>query len=325
MTDDKHEIRTQHTVTAEQAGQRLDKLLTTLLTEQDATMSRSRVQKIIEAVTVNQKPSKPAYRVEAGDILDYPIPELPKPPEIVGENIPLEVVYEDDAIAAINKPAGMVVHPALGHPGGTLVNAVLGRWPQTAEVGEHGRAGIVHRLDKDTSGVILIAKTEEARRSLVKQFKARRIEKRYLALVHGTPASTNGEINAPIGRDPRQRKKMAVVRDGRESITFYNVLQDYGDVSLLEVLPRTGRTHQIRVHLMFIKTPVVGDPVYGFRRERRSAVRLNRQFLHAEALTLISPATKKRITVRAPLPPNLQQILDALERKLQELNEEQQD
>jgi 23S rRNA pseudouridine1911/1915/1917 synthase len=323
MTEEQHEIRTQHTVSAAQAGQRIDKLLTTLLTEQDATMSRARVQKIIEAVTVNAKPTKPAYRVEPGDVLDYPIPELPKPIEIVGENIPLDVVYEDAAIAAVNKPAGMVVHPALGHSSGTLVNAILGRWPETAEVGEHGRAGIVHRLDKDTSGVILVAKTEAARRSLVKQFKARRVQKRYLALVHGIPASEEGEINAPIGRDPKQRKKMAVVRDGRESVSFYKVLKNYGDVSLLEVLPRTGRTHQIRVHLMFIKTPVVGDAVYGFRRERRSRVKLKRQFLHAESLTLISPATKKEITVRAPLPDDLQRILETLERGLDEAREEQ--
>jgi 23S rRNA pseudouridine1911/1915/1917 synthase len=321
MTEAQHENRAQFTVPAEQAGQRLDKILTTLLAEQDATISRSRVQKIIEAVTVNDKPSKPAYRVEPGDVLDYPIPERPKEIEIVGENIPLEVVYEDDAIAAIYKPAGMVVHPALGHSSGTLVNAVLGRWPQTADVGEHGRAGIVHRLDKDTSGVILIAKTEDARRSLVKQFKARRVQKRYLALVHGRPASDEGEINAPIGRDTRQRKKMAVVRDGRESVTFYKVLQHYGESALLEVLPRTGRTHQIRVHLMFIKTPVVGDPVYGFRRERRFPFKLKRQFLHAESLTLISPATKKEITVRAPLPADLQRILDGLQQRLDEDNE----
>lgn len=303
-----------YTVSAENSGERLDKLLTTLIVAVDASVSRVRVQKLIDegAVTVNEKPGKASYRVEPGDILIYPIPERPKAPEFLAESIPLDVIYEDDAIAAVNKPAGMVVHPALGHPTGTLVNAILGRWPQIAEVGEPGRAGIVHRLDKDTSGVILVAKTEAARRSLTKQFKMRRIQKRYLVLVHNVPATPEGEINAPIGRDPRQRKKMAVVRDGRESISFYKLLRDYGDLSYLEIFPKTGRTHQIRVHLAFIKTPVVGDGVYGHRRNR-GRVRLKRQFLHAESLQLVSPATKKTITIHAPLPPDLQIHLDRLD------------
>ncbi len=311
------------TVPIESAGERLDKLLTALLSHADASVSRSRVQQLIKdgSVTVNGKAERASYKVDAGDELSYPIPEQPKAREVLAEDIPLDVVYEDEAVAAINKPAGMVVHPALGHWDGTLVNAVLHRWPQTAEVGERSRAGIVHRLDMDTSGVILIAKTDDARRNLLRQFKARHVQKRYVALVHGMPATPTGEINAPIGRDPRQRNKKAVVRDGRESLSTYNVLTDYGDMTFVEVLPHTGRTHQIRVHLAFIKTPVVGDTVYGHRKER-GPVHIPRQFLHAESLTFVSPATKQPVTVHAPLPSDLQRVLDSLER-LKKENEPQ--
>lgn len=303
-------------------GERLDKLLTALLADQlDHSVyvpSRGRVQQLIKegGVTVNGKPGKASYRVETGDHLSFePPPPPPAQPEYLGEAIPLQVLYEDAEIAAINKPSGMVVHPAAGHAGGTLVNAVLGRWPQTAHVGEPGRAGIVHRLDKDTSGIILIAKTESARRKLVAQFKTRKIQKRYLALVRGVPATPTGEIDAPIGRDPRQRKRMAVVRDGRESITLYHVLDTFDDLSYLELFPKTGRTHQLRVHLAFIKTPVVGDIVYGYRKSGlKSTVRLKRQFLHAESLTLTSPLTGESLTIHAPLAPDLQAILDELMR-----------
>jgi 23S rRNA pseudouridine1911/1915/1917 synthase len=284
------------------------------MSTQDSTMSRMRVQKMIDegGVSVDGKPGKASYKVEPGDAVEYLIPAPPVVPVITAEAIPLDVLYEDETIAAVNKPAGMVTHPSLGHMTGTLVNAVLARWPQTAEVGEPGRAGIVHRLDKDTSGVILIAKTEEARRYLARQFKARRVTKRYLALVYGTPPSPTGEINVPIGRDPRQRNKMAVVRDGRESISHYNVLRTIGPATYLEIFPKTGRTHQIRVHLAFLKLPVVGDPVYGRRRER-GPIRLRRQFLHAESLTLIAPSSRQVITIHAPLPAELQAVLDRLE------------
>ncbi|HVO43428.1 MAG TPA: RluA family pseudouridine synthase, partial [Aggregatilineales bacterium] len=236
---------------------------------------------------------------------------------ILPESIPLDVIYEDSTVAAINKPAGMVVHPAAGHTSGTLVNAVRARWPQTAAVGEAGRSGIVHRLDKDTSGVILIAKTEPARRSLVSQFKKRLVAKRYLALVEGVPDTPTGEINAPIGRNPRQRKLMAIIRDGRAAVTFYKVLHVYagGRYSLLEITPKTGRTHQIRVHLAFIGHPVVGDTVYGRRKTKRQPdFVLKQHFLHAEALDFFAPGTrgKETIHVTAPLPDSLQKTLDHL-------------
>ncbi len=303
-------------ITITEPGERLDKLVTALLAERvtDQEISRVRVQQLIKDgdVTVDGKTGKPAYRVEQGDQIVISVPDPPPDaPPILGENVPLDVLYEDADLAAINKPAGMVIHPAAGHPTGTLVNAVLGRWPQTATVGAPDRAGIVHRLDKDTSGVILIAKTEDARRNLVAQFKARKVQKRYLTLVYGTPATPTGEIDAPVGRDTRQRKKMAVVRAGRPSFTYYNVLQSFDEVSYLEVLPKTGRTHQIRVHMAFIKHPVVGDTVYG-RRKNKGQIKIKRQFLHAASLTLTSPSTGKLITVEAPLPADLQSILDQL-------------
>lgn len=307
-------------LTISEPGERLDKLVTALLAEYPGSPSRVRIQQLIKegGVTVDGKISKPAYRVENGDQLVIVPPEPPPAdPPVLAEKMALDVLYEDDQMAAVNKPAGMVVHPSLGHSSGTLVNAVLGRWPQTAEVGELGRAGIVHRLDKDTSGVILIAKTKSARRKLLAQFKARKIEKRYLALVHGVPATPTGEIDAPIGRDPRQRNKMAIVRGGRESMTRYNVLQKFDDLTYLELFPKTGRTHQLRVHLSFIKHPVAGDSVYGFRKDgRKSSLRgrlhLMRHFLHAESLTLIAPATGESVTIHAPLPPDLQAVLDIL-------------
>jgi 23S rRNA pseudouridine1911/1915/1917 synthase len=203
----------------------------------------------------------------------------------------------------------MVVHPAFGHDAGTLVNAVLNRWPGIAALGEEDRAGIVHRLDKDTSGVILIAKTPAALESLRAQFQARTVRKRYLALVDGTPPTPEGMIDAPIGRDPRQRKRMAVVRDGREAVTQYRLLEEYTEHSLLEVFPRTGRTHQIRVHLAFVGHPVVGDTVYG---RRKQGTALKRHFLHAAAITFKQPHSGEPVTVESPLPVALQDVLAKL-------------
>ncbi|MHB8626275.1 MAG: RluA family pseudouridine synthase [Aggregatilineales bacterium] len=312
--------------TVAERGERLDKLVTTILSGRPGveaeSVSRTRVQQAIKEglVTVNGQPSKAAYRVESGDVLSIPPLEPPISTWVVEpEAIPLDVLYEDDSLVAIHKPAGMVVHPAAGIAIGTLVNAVLARWPQTAQVGSLVRAGIVHRLDKDTSGVIVIAKTEGARRDLMAQFKARTVQKRYVALVYGVPATPTGQIDAPIGRDPHQRKQMAVIRDGKSAITFYKVVQSFGvsqafrSMSYLELLPKTGRTHQLRVHLAFIKHPIVGDRVYGPRKSSLvGPLHLDRQFLHAEALSLISPATSLPITLHAPLPADLQAALDYL-------------
>ena len=292
-----------------EVGERLDKALAARL----ESLSRAQVQILIREglVTVDGRPVKASYRIEGGEVVRVrvPLPEEgqgPKP-----EPIELDIVYEDETIAAINKPAGMVVHPAYGHTSGTLVNAVLARWPQIAAFSEPERAGIVHRLDKDTSGVILVAKTAAALERLRAQFRTRAVAKRYLALVEGLPDTPDGLIDAPIGRDPNQRKRMAVVRGGREAVTEYHVLETYADFSLLEVLPRTGRTHQIRVHLAFVGHPVVGDTVYG---RRKQSIKLNQHFLHAASLTVARPDTGEPITVEAPLPVALQNILDKLPR-----------
>jgi 23S rRNA pseudouridine1911/1915/1917 synthase len=299
-------------------GERLDKMLTERLAA-TFPLSRVRVQQLIKDgfVSVGPKPAKASYRIEGAESITVQLEEsIVAPPDananVLPEAMALSVLYEDEGMAAIDKPAGMVVHLAPGHTTGTLVNAILSRWPQVAQTGGEGRAGIVHRLDKDTSGVILIAKTEPIRLALMAQFAARTVQKRYLALVEGVPDTSTGEINVPIGRDPNKRKQMMVLpsrRGGRESVSVYHVLQRYDFFSLLEVLPKTGRTHQIRVHLAYIGHPIVGDPVYG---RRKSGIKMHRHFLHAESLSLIAPLTGQPLTLHAPLPAELQAILDKL-------------
>ena len=295
--------------TAQRVGQRLDKALAARFDD----LSRVQIQALIRdgLVTVNAGFVKASYRLEAGDVIvvRVPVPEPERDPE--PEAIPLVILYEDDNLAVIDKPAGMVVHPAYGHTSGTLVNAVLARWPQIAAFDEPERAGIVHRLDKETSGVILIAKTPAVQDYLRAQFKARQVEKQYLALIEGTPDTPEGLIDAPIGRDSKQRKRMTVTRDGREAVTEYHVLEHYANHSLVEVFPKTGRTHQIRVHMAFIGHPVVGDTVYGHRKQR---IKMKRHFLHAAAITFALPESGGLLTVESPLPVPLQDVLNKLPR-----------
>ena len=309
----------QHTFTVpEQAhGERLDKFLTDQLAAHGIALSRVRVQQLIKegAVRLNGKPEKPAYRLAQGDQLDVQLtPELIAPDlnrALQPEPLPLRILYRDADIAAIDKPAGMVVHPAAGNAHGTLVNALLAHFPQVASVGGENRAGIVHRLDKETSGVILVALSEAARLHLMAQFAARSVRKRYLALVDGAPSTLSGVINAPIGRDPAQRKRMAILpanRGGREAISHFQVLERFAQHALLEVLPQTGRTHQIRVHLAFIGCPIVGDAVYG---RRKPTLKLGRHFLHAESI-LFRNLAGEQVRVQAPLPPELARTLAAL-------------
>ncbi len=294
---------------AEEAGERLDKLLATEFDQ----FSRVQIQALIqdEQITVNGKIVKSSYRVENGDVIRAKLPLPEEQTATQAEDIPLDILYEDDQFAVINKPAGMVVHPAFGHTSGTLVNAVLARWPKIADFSEPSRAGIVHRLDKETSGVIVVAKTAPALIYLREQFKSRNVHKRYLTLVEGMPDTPDGLIDAPIGRDPNQRKRMAVTRDGREAVTEFHVLETYAEHSLLEVLPKTGRTHQIRVHLAFIGHPVVGDSVYGYRKGR---IKMKRHFLHAASIRFELPNTGEALVVEAPLPVGLQDILSKLPR-----------
>jgi 23S rRNA pseudouridine1911/1915/1917 synthase len=235
----------------------------------------------------------------------------PQPSGLVPEQIPLEILYEDEHLLVINKHAGMVVHPAAGHASGTLVHAVLAHAPDLEGIGGEQRPGVVHRLDKDTSGLILLAKDDATHRWLVNQFKDRRVRKTYLALVDGRPPTPTGRVEAPIGRNAAQRQLMAVVTPakGREAITEYRTLESFPEHTLLEVHPITGRTHQIRIHLNFLGCPVAGDTVYG---RRRPSLPLDRHFLHAYRITFSVPGEQAPRTFEAPLPEELARVLDEL-------------
>lgn len=291
----------------DEVGTRLDKIIATRLSD----LSRTQIQQLIKdgQVLVNDTTSKSSYKLEEGDCVNIAIP-IEEEIEIQAEDIELEILYEDEYIAVINKPAGMVVHPAQGNETGTLVNAAIARWSQVRHVGDDvTRAGIVHRLDKDTSGVILVALTDQARLNLMAQFKAREVEKHYIALVERHPTNDKGRIDAPIARDPRHRKRMSVQHEGKEAVTEFFTRKLYQDHALLDVFPKTGRTHQIRVHLAFINCPIVGDYVYGYRKQR---IKMKRFFLHAFRITFNHPVTDERLGFEAPLPVGLQNILDKL-------------
>lgn len=287
------------------AGKRLDQFLRERLPE----YSRSRLQDWIEQgrVLVNGAPEKRSYLVKGTERIRVEPAELP-PLRATPEDLPIEVLYEDADVIAINKPAGMVVHTGAGLHSGTLVNAVLHRFGKLSSVGGDLRPGIVHRLDRFTSGVILVARGDAAHRNLAEQFASRQVEKIYVALVHGHVKNDQGRIETPIARDPVRRVRMtARLTHGRQAITSYQVLNRFETFTLLEVKIGTGRTHQIRVHLASIRHPVVGDKLYG-----APASDLGRYFLHARQITFTSPSTGERITVSAPLPDDLEIHLSAL-------------
>jgi 23S rRNA pseudouridine1911/1915/1917 synthase len=283
------------------AGLRLDKFVG----ERCPELSRTHAQQLIRDgfIRVNGKSAKPSLKLNAGDKVDIVIPpELP--PQLEPENIPLKIVYEDKDLLVIDKPAGLPVHPAPGHPSHTLVNAVLSHLPSLEKEAGSLRPGIVHRLDKDTSGLIIVAKNRLAQANLSQQFKNRIVKKTYITLVQGKLTPEKGIIEAAIGRDPSHRQRMAIVAKGREARTEYRVIKYIGNYSLLEIKPETGRTHQIRVHLAAIGFPVVGDITYGLKSSR-----FPRQFLHASKITFKLPSTGKEITLESPLPPDLQEAL----------------
>lgn len=292
-------------------GGRLD----VVLSNEAGELSRTRWQGLIEAglVTVDgDVVTRSAHPLEGGEQIRATIPP-PAPSHLEPESIPLDVVYEDDRLLVINKPAGMVVHPGPGHPTGTLVHAALGHAPDLAGVGGKRRPGIVHRLDKDTSGVILLAKDDETHQFLQEQFKQRDVAKRYLALVDGVPKTASGRIEAAIGRHPTRRKRMSIVPEvnGRQASTTYHTLEVFDNHTLLELLPRTGRTHQIRVHLAFIQCPVVGDRVYG---RRSPSLPVERQLLHATDIEVSLPGEAEPRQFTAPLPDDFEQVLSDLRR-----------
>ena len=297
------------TVPAAVAGVRADRFAADA-----AGLSRAQVQRLIREgrLTVEGQAVRASQIVTGGTILELDVP-APRQPAIEGEAIPVIVVYEDDDLLIVDKPAGLVTHPGPGHSSGTLVNALLGRPGATyGAIAGVNRPGIVHRLDRDTSGLLMVAKHDRAQQALMAQLKGRRVKKTYLALVNGDVPSSAGRIEAPIGRDARHRTRMAVVADGRPAVTGYRVRERFAGWTLLELDLVTGRTHQIRVHLAAIGHPVAGDPIYASGAARRGPEGLDRLFLHAWRLELAAPSGERRIFAEAPLPAALEDLLARL-------------
>ena len=299
------------------AGERVDSFLARHIDG----WSRARLQRLIEDgdVLVNGNTVKTSYKLRANDQLEIELtPALSS--NFTPENIPIEIVYEDEDLIVVNKPAGMVVHPAAGISSGTLANALAFHFEELSTRGGAVRPGIVHRLDKGTSGLLVVAKTETAHETLADQFRAREVFKSYVALVHGQLEKRNGQIDQPIARDPRNRTRMAIVRGGRPALSLFRIREAYDRFTLLDVELKTGRTHQIRVHLAWLKHPVVGDEVYGGGRDKtvphpetRSAIgKLHRQFLHAEQLGFRHPRTGEQLRFTSPLPAELLNLLELL-------------
>jgi 23S rRNA pseudouridine1911/1915/1917 synthase len=295
-------------VSPEQAGLRLDKFLADSL----SYLSRERLQAYIKEgyVQVDGKLSKPAYKLSPGELVTLELPPEEETTEVLPEALPLDILYEDEHIAVVNKPAGLVVHPAFGNWSGTLVNALMHRYPALRRWPNPTRAGIVHRLDKETSGAMIVALTQEAYLQLVAKFQQREVIKLYWALVDGAPPTETGTIEAEIGRDAVIRKRMKVARTGKYAVTDFRILERYPHHSWLEVHIETGRTHQIRVHLAFIGCPVAGDRVYG---RQHSSIALERFFLHARSLTFRHPLSDEELYIEAPLAPELDAVLKDLQ------------
>lgn len=296
----------------------VDRRLDAYLASQISSWSRSRLQRLIETedVLVNKKPAKPSYKLRPNDEIEIEL-TLSQSESWAPEDIPLDVVYEDESLLVINKPAGLVVHPAAGIQSGTLVNALAFHFLQLPSSGGSTRPGIVHRLDRDTSGLMLVARTESALEDLANQFRHRTVYKSYVALVHGQVKPEAGRIEQPLARDPVNRTRIAVVKGGRSALSYFRVRRRYQRFTLLEVELKTGRTHQIRVHLAWLNHPVVGDDTYGGGRDNsvldtklRSQLRnLGRHFLHAEKLHFTHPVTKELMKFEAALPAELQSFL----------------
>ena len=296
--------------------------LDAFLAGQIESWSRARLQRLIEVgdVLVNGRIAKGSYKLKPADEIEVELVS-PDAAGFIPEDLPLEIIHEDDDLIVVNKPAGMVVHPAAGCSSGTLANALAFHFERLSSTAGPVRPGIVHRLDKDTSGLLVVAKDEAVHEDLADQFRAREVFKSYVALVHGVMKDNSGKIEQPIARDPRNRTRMAVVRGGRPALSIYRMRRQYNRFALLDVEIKTGRTHQIRVHLAWLRHPVVGDSLYGGGRDNsisdprlRAAVRkLGRQFLHAEKLQFRHPRTQKTLQFTAPLPGDLHSFLTELE------------
>lgn len=293
------------------AGKRLD----VFVSESIEGYSRSYIKKIIDSgmVKINGNAKKSNYKLKAGERVEVSIPK-PVKLELKAENIHLDIIYEDDHILIVNKPQNMVVHPAHGNYDGTLVNALLNHCTNLSGINGVIRPGIVHRIDKDTSGIIMVAKTNEAHMSLSQQLKEHKITREYLALLEGRVKTESGTIDAPIGRNPRDRKKMDVVsKNGKNAVTHFKVLETYESNTLIEAKLETGRTHQIRVHMAYYGHPVVGDMVYGYKKQR---FKLKGQLLHAKTLGFIHPNTNEYMEFHAPLPDYFEEVLSILRKRV---------
>lgn len=292
-------------------GGRLD----VVLSEMEEGLSRTRWQGLIKSGLVlvdGEVVERPAHPLSGGERVAATVPP-PEPSHLEAEDIPLDVLYEDDRLLVVNKPPGMVVHPGPGHTSGTLVHAALAHAPDLKGVGGTRRPGVVHRLDKDTSGVILMAKDDETHQHLQQQFKERKVEKRYLALVDGSPPTPSGRVEAAIGRHPTKRKRMTIMAEGegRMAVTTYHTSETFPDHTLLDVHPSTGRTHQIRVHLAFLECPVVGDRVYG---RRKPSLPVDRQMLHAASIEIFLPGEEEARRFEAPTADDFTAICEQLRR-----------
>ncbi|MGT2801970.1 RluA family pseudouridine synthase [Streptococcus henryi] len=290
-----------------EGGARLDKALADL-TELSRTQANEEIKK--GTVLVNGKAAKAKYAVKVGDVISYQVPEE-EILEYKAEDIPLDIIYEDEDVAVVNKPQGMVVHPSAGHPSGTLVNALMYHVKDLSSINGVVRPGIVHRIDKDTSGLLMIAKNDTAHNALATELKDKKSLRKYIAIVHGNLPNDRGMIEAPIGRSEKDRKKQAVTAKGKEAVTRFQVLERFGDYTLVELTLETGRTHQIRVHMGYIGHPVAGDPAYGPRKTLKG----EGQFLHAQTLGFTHPSTGEEMAFTAPAPAIFQETLEKLRQK----------
>ena len=296
------------TLTVEEfAGERIDKALSLM----ESTWSRSQIGNWLEQerITVNGVNVKAKYKVKAGDVVEIDVPDVMEELEIIPEDLNLEIVYEDADVLVVNKPRGMVVHPAPGHASGTLVNGLMHHCKDLSGINGVARPGIVHRIDKDTSGLLMVAKNDIAHESLVNQLVEKSVTRKYTALVHGHIAHEKGTVDAPIGRDQKDRQKQAVVDKGKHAVTHFQVMEHFGEFTLVECrLEETGRTHQIRVHMNYIGFPLAGDPKYGPKK----TIDFGGQVLHAGVLGFVHPVTKEYLEFSSPLPADFQELLAEL-------------
>ena len=298
---------TKFIVTEEQVGPRIDALISTYMTD----ISRTRATELVRdgLVLINGISKKAKYKPQIGDEVEISVPDVVSL-EIISEDLNLDIVYEDASVVVVNKPSGMVVHPSLGHPSGTLVNGLMYAISDLSGINGQCRPGIVHRIDKDTSGLLMVAKNDKSHESLSDQLKAKTVKREYIALVHGVIDHDFGKIDAPIGRDPKDRIRYEVVENGKESITHFEVLKRFSDYTLVKCRLETGRTHQIRVHMRYIGHSLVGDPLYGPRKTYKSDFG---QFLHAKLIGFEHPDTKEFLEFEAPMPEEFSVLLSGLE------------